>query len=92
MNRIIGAMLLVTGAALVSACGGPQKVLTGYSYASDTKSLSTLILPTGTAVGSDDNKRQLFDYYLRVCDMGADNTPRNCKDTKIVEKVDPYSL
>jgi hypothetical protein len=83
-------LLAVCGLSAVG-CAVP-KVLVDHSYATSDKSLEILIQRSGEAVGTGQNKTNLFNVFMRVCNQGADNTQANCKDSVILENVDPRSL
>ena len=74
-----------------TGCAVP-KVLVDHSYATSDKSLEILIQRSGEVVGTGQNKTNLFNVFMRVCDQGTDNTQVNCKDSVILENVDPRSL
>ena len=78
--------------ALALGCGAAPKVLYSHSYAAADKSIETIVQRSGDSAGSGVTKTNLFNLYMRVCDQGADNSTANCKDTLILENVDPKSL
>jgi hypothetical protein len=78
-------------ALALTGCAVP-KVLYSHSYAASDKSIETFIQRSGASVGSGENKTNLFNLYMRVCDQGADNATSNCKDTLLLENVDRKSL
>jgi hypothetical protein len=88
-------MLLVfaAGASLAAAgCSGPPKVLVDHSYASSDKSVETYIQKAGASVGTGKDKTELFNVFMRVCNQDASNSMAVCKDTLILENVNPRSL
>ena len=81
------SLLFVWCALAIAGCA-PPKVLVAHSYATTDKSIEALLQRSGeTGVGQ--NKSNLFNVFMRVCDQGADNTQSNCKDTVILENVRP---
>ena len=78
------SFVLVGLTALAAVGCAPPKVLVGHTYASSDKS--------GATVGSDKDKKSLFDVYMRVCDQDASNGTAACKDTLILENVNPDSI
>jgi hypothetical protein len=78
--------------ALAAFGCAPPNVLVNHSYASSDKSILTFIQKSGATVGSGDNKTNLFNVFLRVCTQGANNTTTSCKDTLLLENVDPKSI
>lgn len=82
---------LLAFAFWAAGCAVP-KVLVDHSYATSDRSLEILIQRSGEAVGTGQNKTNLFNVFMRVCNQGADNTQANCKDSVILENVDPRSL
>ena len=91
-NRTLRTLGLAVLALSAFGCA-PPKVLVNHAYASTDKSIQTFIQKSGAAVGSSsENKTDLFNVYLRVCNQAADNTTANCKDTLILENVNPNSI
>lgn len=78
--------------AFASVACGPPKVLVGHVYASDDKSINTFIQKSGASVGSNDDKTDLFNVYMRVCNQDANNSTNACKDSLILSNVNPKSL
>ena len=84
---------VVVGLTALAAAGcAPPKVLVGHAYASSDKSIQTFIVRSGASVGSDSDKKNLFNVYMRVCDQDANNGTAACKDTLILENVNPDSI
>lgn len=83
----LGALAFLT---LGVGCAAPQKVLIQNNYVGPTKSAKVLILDSGKDDPS--TKKRLFHLFVRNCDLGADGTESNCKDTVILENVDPGSV
>lgn len=88
MKRIV-LFALVT---LVGVGCAPPKVLVGHSYATSDKSIETLIEKSGASVGSGNNKQNLFNVYMRVCNQQSTNEIAECKDTLILDNVTPNSI
>lgn len=86
MKKIYGFGLL----ALLVGCASPQKVLIQNNYIGATKSAKVLILDSGKDDPS--TKKRLFNLFVRNCDINADGAEANCKDTVILENVDPSSV
>lgn len=84
--------ILVLVCVLASGGCAPPKILVDHSYATADKSLEILIQRSGEAVSTGQNKTNLFNVFMRVCNQGADNTQANCRDSVILENVDPKSL
>lgn len=81
------------GLLALSAFGcAPPKVLVSHSYASTDKSVEAFIQKSGASVGGTENKTDLFNVYVRVCNQESNNTTTGCKDTLILDNVDPKSL
>ena len=78
--------------ALAAAGCAPPKVLVDHSYTAADKSIEGLMQQSGAAVGGGDKKGNLFNWFMRVCTQGADNSQSNCKDTVLLENVDPRSF
>jgi molybdopterin/thiamine biosynthesis adenylyltransferase len=70
--------------ALTLACV-PPKVMIDHSYVDAEKASKSYIQR------SADNDK-LFDMSVRVCDVQANNTDTNCKDTKVLGNVVPGSV
>ncbi len=84
-------LAIVVSALCLGACA-PSKVLMAHSFASTNKVVETVIEPSGATVGTDKDKKRLFNVMLRVCDQGADPTPARCRDSVLLNDVDPDSL
>ena len=85
--------LAVAAASLALAgCSAPPKVLVEHSYASSDKSVETFIQKAGASVGTGKDKTELFNVFMRVCNQDASNAMAVCKDTLILENVNPRSL
>jgi hypothetical protein len=84
--------ILLALCALAAAACAPPKILVDHSYATTDKSLEILIQRSGEAVNTGQQKTNLFNVFMRVCNQGADNSQASCKDSVILENVDPKSL
>ncbi len=91
LTAIAASFTAVTALASMG-CAGPPKVLVEHSYASTDKSIETYIQKSGASVGSGKDKTELFNVFLRVCNQDAANTMAACKDTVVLENVNPKSL
>ena len=78
--------------ALAAVGCAPPKVLVGHSYATSNKSIETIIQKSGESVGSGKDKTNLFNVYMRVCDQNENNSQSQCKDTLILNNVNPESI
>jgi hypothetical protein len=86
-------LMVAAGASLAAVgCSGPPKVLVEHSYASSDKSVETYIQKAGASVGTGKDKTELFNVFMRVCNQDASNSMTVCKDTLILENVNPRSL
>jgi hypothetical protein len=75
----------VLGVPTLVGCGPPPKILMAHSYATDDKSVETLIQRGGAT-------KDLFDVMLRVCNQSPKNEQSACKDTRVLENVHPGSI
>jgi hypothetical protein len=71
------------------ACGPPPKVLTQQTFIGPDKIYQERIQNTGQTDPS--TKRALFDFSVNICDVAETGTS-NCKETKVLENVDPVSI
>jgi hypothetical protein len=83
----ISKLLIMAAAALaltafLCSCAIP-KIMASYAYVGDTKTTKTLMEPA---------TKGLFNSYMRVCNLEANATETNCKDSLILENVTPRSL
>lgn len=85
-------VVALAGVAALTACSAPPKVLIEHSYATTDRSVQTYIQKSGAAVGSGKDKTELFNVFVRVCNQDASNTMGVCKDTLVLENVNPRSL
>ena len=80
-------ILVAAGLMLVAfmcSCTLP-KVMTSYGYVGENKTTKTLM---ERSKGND----KLFDAYMRVCSLDTGNQETDCKDTIILENVNPKTL
>jgi hypothetical protein len=85
--------LLVAGllaAAMLPACVGPPKVMVNHGFRGDDKTSKLLIMNSGQIDPS--TKKQLFNVFVRMCDINAQGIEATCVDTKIVENVVPGTV
>jgi hypothetical protein len=74
-------------------CGAtPPKSLMAHNYATDDKSVETLIQQSGAALKEGNAKTNLFNVILRVCNQSPRNEQSACKDTVVLENVHPGSI
>lgn len=71
------------------ACGPPPKVLTQQTFIGADKIYQERIQNTGQQDPS--TKRALFDFSVNICDV-TETGASNCKETKVLENVDPVSI
>ncbi|HZF52431.1 MAG TPA: hypothetical protein VE093_27440 [Polyangiaceae bacterium] len=71
------------------ACGPPPKVLTQQTFIGPDKVYQERIQNTGQTDPS--TKRSLFNFSVNVCDV-AETGASNCKETMVLENVDPESI
>lgn len=91
-RSFIIALSCLPFAASIMGCSPPPKVLVEHSYASSDRSVQTYIQKSGAAAGTGKDKTELFNVFVRVCNQDATNTLAACKDTLILENVNPRSL
>lgn len=85
------SFIFVFSVLAVAGCA-PPKILVDHSYTAADKSIEGLMQQSGDAVGVGAKKGNLFNWFMRVCTQGADNSLSNCKDTVLLENVDPQSF
>ena len=86
MRKLYGFGVL----ALLVACGSPQKVLIHNNYIGATKTAKVMLLDSGKEDPA--TKKRLFNVFVRNCDIGETGAETQCKDTVILENVDPSSI
>ena len=85
MNKLLSRTLaFATFSALSLACV-PPKVMIDHSYVDADKASKSYIQRSA-------ENDKLFDMSVRVCDVQANNTDTNCKDTKVLGNVVPGSV
>ena len=89
MNRFLVVSLSAALFSLVG-CGSPQKVIVQNNFVGGSKTAKVLILDSGKEDPS--TKKRLFHVYVRNCDIESEGTETNCKDTLVLENVDPSSV
>ncbi len=71
------------------ACGPPPKVLTQQTFIGPDKVNQERIQSTGQ--NDPSTGRALFNFSVNICDV-AETGASNCKETKVLENVDPVSI
>jgi hypothetical protein len=71
------------------ACGAPPKVLTQQTFIGAEKVYQERMQNTGQIDPS--TKRALFDFSVNICNV-TDTGASACKETKVLENVDPTSM
>ncbi len=87
MNKMMKRLILgilVAAFAITAACI-PPKVLVQDQFIGKDR-VQKVIMQRRT----DNNN--LFDVYIRVCDINDDNSQSNCQDTLVLESVVPGSV
>lgn len=92
LSLVLASLTAAAAALAMTGCSGPPKVLIEHSYASSDKSVETFIQKSGASVGTGKDKTELFNVFMRVCNQDASNSMGVCKDTLILENVNPRSL
>ena len=67
-----------------------SKVLVSHSFAGPEKSTKVMLQNSGQQDPS--TKKPLFHVWVRICDVHADNTEVQCKDTRVLDNVVPGSV
>jgi hypothetical protein len=88
--KAIRFVLLSLVALAGVACGPPPKVLTQQTFIGPDKVYQERIQNKGQVDPS--TKRQLFNFTVNICDAAENGTPKNCKETLILENVYPESV
>ncbi|MCX7943038.1 MAG: hypothetical protein N2746_00810 [Deltaproteobacteria bacterium] len=91
MNRTLIVTILIIISLFAVSCA-PKKVLIANEFMGENKTAKLLMLPRTDTVSSGKENVRLFNYYLRICNLTPDNKEENCKDTLILENVNPRSL
>jgi thermostable 8-oxoguanine DNA glycosylase len=77
---------LIAAGLLASGCAGvAPKVLTSQSFLDEERIALTLFQNAGIKVDDKD----LFHFYMRMCNVLDDGQERDCKDSVILENVQP---
>lgn len=87
MNKWIG---IIVSMGLAGCATAPPKILVRHNFAGPEKSSKTMLQDSGQKDPS--SKRELFHVWVRVCDVKADSSEVECKDTKVLENVVPGSV
>lgn len=82
--------LVAAGLMLAGCATAPPKILVRHNFAGPEKSTKTMLQDSGQKDPS--SKKELFHVWVRVCDVKADSSETECKDTKILENVVPGSV
>jgi hypothetical protein len=89
LKNVIGLSLAAAAGLLAVGCASaPPKILVGHYYLGVEKSSKIVILDSGVA----EKGKKLFHVYVRNCNINPDATETGCKDTLILENVDPASI
>jgi len=88
MTKVLSIGIVAIGAATLVGCGAPPKILVGHGFVNSEKSAKAMLQDSGEVV----DKTRLFHVWVRMCDVKADATEVNCKDTRVLENVIPASV
>jgi hypothetical protein len=80
--------LLFPLAALLTGCAGPTQVLVSQRYAGE-RVVRYTIEPSGQATKETG---QLYNLRVRICGVESSGTDSNCKDSMVLENVQPRSV
>jgi hypothetical protein len=95
-SLLIGFTAISLG--LVTACGPPPRVMTSQGFVSETKPEfigETKVFDEIMQISGQQDpatKQVLFNFSVRICNVEANATGSNCKDTQVLENVNPRSL
>ena len=90
MNARVLFIAGLLAAATLPACTGFSKILVANNFNGEDKTSKILILNSGQVDPS--TKKQLFNVFVRMCDIDAQGVEASCKDTRLVENVLPGSV
>lgn len=76
---ILSSAALAVGAA---ACATP-KVMVGHEFLGPNRTTKLVIQKTA---------EEVFDTFVRICDLTADGREQNCVDTLVLSNVNPSSI
>lgn len=80
--------IVMLGLFMLAVAGGCRKplYLVGDSFVGG-RGVKVLYSPSVTVGGPNDQKVQLFDYQLRICDYDAEGGESNCATSTILSNV-----
>lgn len=90
MKKLALIGLPVVLLALIEGCGPPPRILTSQDFLGEAKVFDEIMQASGQQDPS--SKQQLFNFSVRVCTVEANATGSNCKDTPVLDNVDPRSI
>jgi hypothetical protein len=85
---IIGLSAIALG--MFAGCSPPPRILTSQDFLGDTKVFDEIMQLSGTA--DPTTKQHLFNFSVRICTVEANATGSNCKDTPVLDNVNPRSI
>lgn len=88
--KIIRFALLSLLALAGVACGPPPKILTQQTFIGPDKVYQERIQSSGKV--DPVSNRMLFNFSVNICDAAENGTAQNCKETTVLENVDPTSI
>jgi len=92
-SHILLMIVAAVVVALFAASCTPPKVLTSYGFRSETKTGKTFMQRSGASADTGGKQAtNLFNVFVRICDLDASNNETNCKDTLVLENVNPRTV
>lgn len=84
-RAVISLFLLLTGAFGLSACGSTSYLV--HQEIVGGRHVKHLLKQSGIVTDGDGNKEQIFNYYVRICDLDAQGEPHNCGNSLVLRDV-----
>lgn len=80
--------LLAVASMGASACASPQ-ILTRHEYVGD-RSVKHTARAVVELTTDESQKAELYNYFVRVCDVQESGQEANCKDSLVLSQVEPF--
>ena len=85
ITKMISALLITAACVMLTGCFASPKILVSQDFVGE-RSVQYVMQKTITTGGKKD-KKQLFNFSVRICSVGSDGKQTDCQDTTVLENV-----
>ena len=90
--KIISTLTLIYICIALSGCVAPPRILVSQDFIGE-RSVQYLMQKSGTTVAKNkEDKTQLFNFYMRICNITDEGKESDCQETSILRNVQAKSV